>query len=380
MGTAATHEEQHTTTGSTLYMAMELSEAKWLLMFTVGAGQKAREKTIRGGDREALHREILRAKRRFGLTEDARVVSCYEAGREGFWLHRYLVSLGVQNMVVDSSSIAVNRRRRRAKTDRLDAKQLLIKLLRYDAGEHKEWSVVNVPSVADEAGRQPSRELLTLKAERTRSSNRIKGLLATQGIQLCQLAGFDKRLDALRLWDGSALAAELVAQLRREYERLEHVERQILAVERDRRQRLRQVKDTVSSQVQKLQRLRAIGPNSAWMFSTELFAWRQFRNRRQVGGIVGLTGTPYDSGQRPHEQGISKAGNPAVRAMAIEIAWVWLRYQPQSALSQWYQRRFGHGSTRLRRIGIVALARKLLIALWRYVEFDQLPEGAALKA
>jgi transposase len=380
MGTAATHEEQHTTTGSTLYMAMELSEAKWLLMFTVGAGQKAREKTIRGGDREALHREILRAKRRFGLTEDARVVSCYEAGREGFWLHRYLVSLGVQNMVVDSSSIAVNRRRRRAKTDRLDAKQLLIKLLRYDAGEHKEWSVVNVPSVADEAGRQPSRELLTLKAERTRSSNRIKGLLATQGIQLRQLAGFDKRLDALRLWDGSALAAELVAQLRREYERLEHVERQILAVERDRRQRLRQVKDTVSSQVQKLQRLRAIGPNSAWMFSTELFAWRQFRNRRQVGGIVGLTGTPYDSGQRPHEQGISKAGNPAVRAMTVEIAWVWLRYQPQSALSQWYQRRFGHGSSRLRRIGIVALARKLLIALWRYVEFDQLPEGAELKA
>jgi transposase len=361
-------------------MAMELSEAKWLLMFTVGAGQKPREKTIRGSDREALERELRRAKHRFGLAEDARVVSCYEAGREGFWLHRYLVSLGVENMVVDSSSIAVNRRRRRAKTDRLDAKQLLIKLLRYDAGEHKEWSVVNVPSVADEAGRQPSRELLTLKAERTRSSNRIKGLLATQGIQLRQLAGFDKRLDALRLWDGSALAAELVAQLRREYERLEHVERQILAVERDRRQRLRQVKDTVSSQVQKLQRLRAIGPNSAWMFSTELFAWRQFRNRRQVGGIVGLTGTPYDSGQRPHEQGISKADNPAVRAMTVEIAWVWLRYQPQSALSQWYQRRFGHGSSRLRRIGIVALARKLLIALWRYVEFDQLPEGAELKA
>ena len=380
METAATHEERYTTSSDTLYMSMELSEAKWLLMFTIGAGQKPREKTIRGSDRAALEREIGRAKYRFALSQECRVVSCYEAGREGFWLHRYLVSLGVQSLVVDSSSIAVNRRRRRAKTDRLDAKQLLIKLLRYDAGEHKEWSVVRVPGVGDEAARQPSRELRTLKTERTRSRNRIKGLLAAQGIRLPQLSGLDKRLDALRLWDGTALAAELQAQLRREYERLQHVERQILAVEGEQRQRLRQVKDTVSSQVHKLQRLRAIGPNSAWTFSTELFAWRQFRNRRQVGGIVGLTGTPYDSGQRPHEQGISKAGNPAVRAMTIEIAWAWLRYQPQSALSQWFQRCFGHGSSRVRRIGIVALARKLLIALWRYLEFDQLPAGAALKA
>lgn len=379
METAATHEERYSTMGNTLYMSMELSEAKWLLMFTVGPGQQPREKTIRGSDRAALERELARARQRFGLAQDSRVVSCYEAGREGFWLHRYLRSLGVESLVVDSSSIAVNRRRRRAKTDRLDAKQLLIKLLRYDGGEHKAWSVVRVPTVADEAARQPSRELRTLKTERTRSRNRIKGLLAAQGIRLHQLGGLARRLDELQLWDGTALAPELTAQLRREHERLEHVERQIVAVEGERRQRLRQVTDTVSAQVHKLQRLRAIGPNSAWTFSTELFAWRQFRNRRQVGGIVGLTGTPYDSGQRPHEQGISKAGNPAVRAMSIEIAWGWLRHQPHSALSQWYQARFGHGSSRLRRIGIVALARKLLIALWRYLEFDQLPAGAELK-
>ncbi len=380
MGTAATREQHDSTREPTLYMAMELSEAKWLLMFTVGAGQKPREKTVRGNDRAALERELGRAKQRFGLSLQCRVVSCYEAGRDGFWLHRYLVSLGVQNLVVDSSSIAVNRRRRRAKTDRLDAQQLLSKLLRYDGGERKEWSVVRVPGVRDEAARQPSRELRTLKTERTRSRNRITGVLATQGIRLRQFSGLATRLETLRLWDGTPLAPELVAQLRREHERLAHVERQILAVEGERRQRLRQVDDTVSAQVHKLQRLRAIGPNSAWTFSTELFAWRQFRNRRQVAGLVGLTGTPYDSGQRPHEQGISKAGNPAVRAMTIEIAWAWLRYQPHSALAQWYQRVFGHGSSRLRRIGIVALARKLLIALWRYLEFDQLPAGAELKA
>jgi len=215
MRTAATREEHDSTRGPTLYMSMELSEAKWLLMFTVGAGQPPREKMIRGSDRAALEREIGRAKQRFTLSPDCRVVSCYEAGRDGFWLHRYLVSLGVQNMVVDSSSIAVNRRRRRAKTDRLDAKQLLIKLLRYDAGEHKEWSVVRVPGVADEAARQASRELRTLKTERTRSRNRIKGLLAAQGLRLAGLSGFAQRLEALRLWDGTALAAELQGQLRR---------------------------------------------------------------------------------------------------------------------------------------------------------------------
>jgi transposase len=380
MKTAAAHEDQPITTASTLYMAMELSEAKWKLAFTIGAGQKAREKTIRGGDRNALEREIQRAKERFGRAAECRMVSCYEAGREGFWVHRYLVSLGVESLVVDSSSIAVNRRRRRAKTDRLDVQQLMIKLLRYDAGEHKEWSVVHVPAVGDEAARQPQRELHGLKAERTRIRNRIKGLLATQGIRLPQLTNFRKRLEGLRLWDGTGLNPELQAHLVREHERMELVERQILAVEAQRRERLRTVDDVVSAQVGKLQQLRAIGPNAAWTFSTELFSWRQFRNRRQVGGSVGLTGTPYDSGAQRREQGISKAGNPSVRAMAVEIAWAWLRYQPGSALSRWYQRRWGHGSSRLRRIGIVAVARRLLIDLWRYLETDKLPAGAQLKA
>ncbi len=380
MDTAAAHKDEHSTVAGTLYMAMELSEAKWKLAFTSGAGQKAREKTIVGADRNALAREITRAKTRFGRGAECRVVSCYEAGREGFWVHRYLVSLGVESLVVDSSSIAVNRRRRRAKTDRLDVHQLMIKLLRYDAGEHKEWSVVHVPAVGDEAARQPQRELHALKEERTRIRNRIKGLLATQGIRLRQFSAFAKRLEGLRLWDGTELTPELRAYLVREHERMELVERQIVAVEAQRRERLRTVNDVVSTQVGKLQQLRAIGPNAAWVFSTELFAWRQFRNRRQVGGAVGLTGTPYDSGAQRREQGISKAGNPSVRAMAVEIAWAWLRYQPDSALSRWFQRRWGPGSSRLRRIGIVAVARRLLIDLWRYLETDTLPAGAQLKA
>jgi transposase len=360
-------------------MALELSEAKWRLGCTTGAGQPPREKTITGADRAALQRELARAKQRFGLPADCRVVSCYEAGREGFWLHRFLQSLGGTNSVVDSSSIAVNRRRRRAKTDRLDLRQLLAMLLRYASGEQQVWSVVRVPSAADEAARQPQRERWTLVQERTRSRNRIRGLLAAQGLRLRTLDGLPQRLATLRLWDGSALSAELQTQLRRESERLGQVAQQLRALETERRQRLRAAPGVVSRQVTTLQALRGIGPHSAWAFSTELFAWRAFRNRRQVGGLLGLSGTPYDSGAQRREQGISKAGNPRLRALAIEIAWVWLRYQPGSALSQWYQRRFGHGSSRQRRIGIVAVARKLLIALWRYLETDTLPAGAQLK-
>jgi transposase len=360
-------------------MALDLGQAKWKVMFTIGAGQKPREKSISGGDRAALEREIARAKQRFGLPAGARVVSCYEAGRDGFWLHRWLHTIGVENVVVDSSSIAVNRRARRAKTDRLDAYQLVMKLLRYTAGERRVWSVVRVPSAGDEAARQPQRELRTLKQERTRIRNRIKGLLAVHGVALRGTAALARRLAAVRLWDGSALSAELQAQLGREAQRLEQVEQHIGAVESERRQRLRAGQGVVVHQVRHLMKLRAIGPHSAWVFSSELFAWRAFRNRRQVGAVVGLTPTPYDSGAQRREQGISKAGQPGVRAMAIEIAWAWVRYQPQSELSQWYARRFGHGSSRLRRIGIVALARKLLIALWQYVETDTLPAGAVLK-
>lgn len=379
MTTAAT-PESGSTTGPTLYVALELGQATWKVVSSPGAGRRPREKTIRGGDQAALVAEVARAKERFGLPAAAPVRSCYEAGREGFWLHRWLETLaGVRNVVVDSSSIRVDRRARRAKSDRLDAQQLLHSLLRYAAGDRTTWSVVHVPSEAAEAARQPSRELQTLTHERTRSRSRLRGLLAAQGLREVAVGGLAGRLERLRRWNGEPLSAALRAQLHRELARLALIEEQIRAVEAECRASLHEP-GVVSEQVTALLQLRAIGPRSAWLFSTELFAWRGFRNRRQVGAVVGLTPTPYHSGAEQREQGISRAGNARVRAMATEIAWQWLRYQPHSELSQWYQRRFGHGSSRLRRIGIIAVARKLLIALWRYLETGTLPAGAVLKA
>jgi transposase len=189
-----------------------------------------------------------------------------------------------------------------------------------------------------------------------------------------------RQLDALRLWDGSALPAGLRARLDQEGERLELLNRQIEALEATRRERIRAEKaDPAVGQVSQLLALAGVGSNSAWLYVMEFFAWRRFRNRREVGALAGLTPTPYQSGESHREQGIAKAGNRHVRAMAIEIAWGWLRFQPESALSRWYRARFGHGSSRLRRIGIVALARKLLIALWRFLETGVVPEGAVLK-
>ncbi len=364
----------------TLYLAHELSNEKWRLGFTVGLGQPARERVIAAGDLSALEREIGLAKRRFGLPEGVRVLSCYEAGREGFWLHRYLTARGVENLVVDSASIEVNRRARRAKTDHLDVGKLLTMLIRFDLGEEKVWSVVQVPSVEAEDRRHLHRQLLTLKADRTRHINRIKGLLAGQGIRVAVKGDFLQRLDGLRLWDGSPLPGGLRHRVEQEYAALRFVEGQIRALEARRREMIRRSDDPAVEKVRRLLRLRGIGENSAWLFVMEFFGWREFRNRREVGGLSGLTPTPYRSGEGEREQGISKAGNRPIRAMAIEIAWCWLRFQPESELSRWYRERFGGGSKRLRKIGIVALARKLLVALWRYVEYGEIPAGAQLKA
>jgi len=307
-------------------------------------------------------------------------MSCYEAGRDGFWLHRYLVSEDIENLVVDSASIEVNRRAKRAKTDRLDVGKLLTMLIRYDYGEKKVWSVVHVPSVEAEDKRHLHRQLGTLKTDRTRHINRIKGLLVGQGVRIPVRADFLERLETVRLWDGSPLPPGLRSRLEREYAGLQFVNQQIKELEAERREMIRTSDDPSVEQVRVLMRLRGIGENSAWLFVMEFFGWREFRNRRQVGGLTGLTPTPYQSGDESQEQGISKAGNRPIRAMAIEIAWGWLRHQPHSELSLWYQRRFGHGSKRLRKIGIVALARKLLVAFWRYLEYGEIPAGAQLKA
>ncbi len=295
-------------------------------------------------------------------------------------MHRFLKSIDVQNHVVDSASIEVNRRQRRNKSDRVDTQKLLAMLMRYELGERGLWSVVRVPGVDDEAARHLHRELKTLKKDRTRHSNRIKGWLANCGLKAQVDRHLLTQLEALRLWDGSPVPSELCRRIKCEMARRDLVNQQILQIKCERRRLLRESKSKHVEQVRQLMRLRAIGENSAWVYATEFFGWRKFRNRREVGGLSGLTPAAQESGEQRRDLGISRAGNRHIRAMAVEIAWAWLRFQPASELSRWYERRFGHGSKRLRKIGIVALARKLLIKLWQYLETGALPEGAVLKA
>ena len=361
-----------------LFLALELSAGKWKVGTTVGIGQKPREKNVDAGDLGALLEEISRAKERFSLPADVGVVSCFEAGRDGFWLHRWLESQGIENVVIDPASVHVDRRMKRAKTDRIDLGKLIRSLIRWFGGEPKVWSVVQVPSVKDEDDRQLHRELHSLKSERTRHTNRIGSLLISQGVKIPAKRGFVELLRSCQIWDGSLLPKHLVCRLEREYRRLEVVREQILVLEKERRKALREARDEKVEKVRQLIRLRGIAYNSSWVFVMEFFGWRQFKNRRQVGSLAGLTPTPNDSGDMDRELGIDKAGNPRIRTMAIEIAWCWLRFQPQSELSLWFQKRFGNGGKRARRIGIVALARRLLVALWRYVDQGIVPAGAVL--
>lgn len=380
MSAETTHTNQYTAIQPHLYMAFELSQSKWMLGFTIGFGQRPRLRTIAARDRATLQNEIHLARERFGLGEETPVISCYEAGRDGFWLHHYLRSLGVTNLIVDSASIEVNRRAKQAKTDKLDLGKLLTMLMRYQAGEKKVWRVVHVPSPEVEDHRHLHRELTDLKEQRTQHINRIKGYLSNQGICLEVAGDFPELVENLHLWNDEPLLPGLRARLLCEYQRFQLVQQQIKALEVERREMLQQSTQPELEQVRRLLRLRGIGINCAWLYVMEFFSWRAFRNRREVGALAGLTPMPHQSGDEDHELGISKVGNRHIRAMAIEIAWIWLRYQPDSELSRWYQRRFGQGSKRLHKIGIVALARKLLIAIWRYLEFGTLPTGAVLKS
>jgi transposase len=360
-----------------LFVALELSDKKWKL--ALSDGNKRRIVTIAAGDLVTLGEAVAKAKARFGMPGGVPIVSCYEAGRDGFWLHRYLVHCGVANVVVDASSIEVNRRARRAKTDRVDVEQLLRLLMRYHHGEKRVWSVVRVPSVEEEDARRLHRELERLKKERTGHRNRIQALLVSQGVRLQPRHDLLERLEAARLWDGSALPPDLQAEVRREDARLRSVDEQIRALEAEQARRLEEAATPCYQQVAQLMRLRGIGLTSAWVFVMEYFGWRQFHNRKEVAALAGLTPMPYASGDSTRDQGISKAGNRRIRTLMIQIAWGWLRYQPHSALSVWFNTRFALGGKRMRRIGIVALARRLLIALWRYVQSGAIPESASLK-
>jgi transposase len=360
-------------------MSLELGAAEWKMAFSPGLGQAPRHRSVAAGDLEAVQKEIEAAKARFGLAADVGVVSCYEAGRDGFWIHRALKQLGVENQVVDSAAIEVNRRARRAKTDRLDAAKLVNQLLRSLSGETHVWKTVRVPTEEEEDRRHLHRELKTLKQARTAVTNRIKGLLATVGVRLAEITELPQVLERVRQWDGKALPQFLKARVERDWQEREQMQQRIACLEKQRRELLGSAKDEGTQCARKLYALRGIGMNAAWLYALEFFAWRAFTNRRQVGGLAGLAPSPYQSGTQRREQGICKAGNRWMRSLAIEIAWGWLRYQPDSELSRWYRERYGPGSTRLRKIGIVALARKLLIELWKYLKTGTPPAGAVLK-
>jgi transposase len=365
---------------TTLFVALELGDQRWKLASSVGMGVSPRRKSVTACSAFELENELAAAKRRFGLPADAPVVSCHEAGRDGFAPHRLLVMLGVRNYVVDPSSIEVNRRSRQAKTDRLDAAALLRLLLAYEQGDRFRWRLVHVPSVEVEDARQVHRELDAARADVTRVGNRITSLVVTQGarVELTGRIPLPTQLERLRLPDGRVLAPALHARLLREWALLEHLRARVAALEESRHEAIVTVADDLAlGKVRRLMEFKGVGEGGASVLVHDCF-WRDFRNRRQVGASAGLTPTPYDSGESTREQGISKAGNPRVRKTMVQLAWMWVRHQPRSALTRWFEERFG-SSKRHRRIGIVALARRLLIAFWRYLTTGDVPVGAVLK-
>ena len=356
-------------------MAIECANKDWKLAF--GDGTSRREVRVRARDIEGLAEQVAQTKQRLGHPASTPVYSCYEAGRDGFWIHRMLTERGIHNVVVDPASIEVKRRGKRVKTDRLDARKLREMLIRYWVyAEAKTWSVVRVPTEEEEAARRPHRERERLIKERTGHRTRIRSLLALHGIVT---KGLPQDVGGLKTWKREELPDPVVKELERERERLALVEEQLRTLNQARKARQKTGEGRSEQQARKLETIKGVGAQTGWDLAHEFF-WRRFRNRREVGSASGLVGCPYDSGESRKEQGISKAGNARVRVLMIELAWRWLMFQPQSELTRWYQRRFGSGPGRMRRIGIVALARKLLIALWKYLEEDLAPEGAVVKA
>src|SRR5262249_7206492 len=292
-----------TTAAKALYIALELGQDKWLLACATQAAQKPRYRGLPARDLTRLQEEVAKAKQRFGLPADAPVCTCYEAGRDGFWLHRALTGLGIVNVVVDSGAIEVNRRYKRAKNDPIDAGKLLNLLCRYHGGERKVWSVVNVPAAADEDRRQLHRGLKDLQRQQTECSNRIKGLLASQGLEASVDANFRTTLAALRDWAGQPVPAGLQGRLLQEFAVWEALHRQVRDAANEQERQLREGQEPYLEQIRRLLGLKAIGVRGAWILVTELFAWRDIQNGKELGALVGLTPTPYDSGQSEREQG-----------------------------------------------------------------------------
>jgi transposase len=362
---------------SVLYVAFEVGKRDWKLALTSGFGVAPTVRTVRARDLAEVRRVVAVARARFGLPETTRVVSCYEAGRDGFWIHRALTAMGIGNRVVDSSSIEVNRRARRTKTDRLDALKLVTMLVRVCQGEPRVWAEVRVPAAAVEAARHVSRERAALCQEQTRLRNQIGSWLATWG---CDVSLRTRRQPAwwtqVRDWAGAALPAAVQARIARAEARLGVVVEQIATIEAAQAQETRVSAPTEARQ--RLVQLRGVGTTSAAVLLAEGLLWREFRNRREVGGLLGFAPAHYTSGELARDQGIRRAGNKRLQSVMVQLAWGWLQWQPTSALTQWYRQRFDRGK-RARKVGIVALARKLCVALWRYATGGVVPTGAIVK-
>jgi transposase len=377
---AAPHLQSH---DATLYASLELSRATWLVTSLSPGSEKMSKHSMAGGDGKALVCLLarLRAKAEDVTGRSVRIAVIQEAGLDGFWVHRLLETNGIESHVVDPASIAVPRRHRRAKTDAIDGETMLRTLLAWKRGEPRVCSMVVPPSPEQEDRRRICRERSLLQRERVRHVNRIKGLLAGQGITGYEPLRRDrlKQLDELRTGDGRPLPSQLKAELLREIEMIELLMRQIAEVEAERDAAVEPEAESQSSPIALLARLKAIGPQIAAVLYLEGL-YRTYTNRREVAAYAGLVPTPWRSGTIDRDQGISKAGNRRLRTTLIELAWLWVRHQPDSALSRWFRARVGAERGRVRRIAVVALARKLLIALWRYVTHGEVPEGAVLKA
>jgi transposase len=366
-----------------IFVSLELSRSTWLITSLVpGGGDKMSKHSVHGGDIAELmtHLAKLRDKAHARAGASFPIITIQEAGLDGFWIHRVLERAGIESHVVDSASILTSRRRRRAKTDRIDGEALLRTLLAYKRGEPRVCTMVRTPSPEEEDRRRLCRERKTLVAERVAHVNRIKGLLFAQGICDYEPLRSDRRqqLEALRTGTGCPLPPHLKAQIGRELNRLELLLEQLKAVEAERNALLEPANDAASIAVQALAGLRGIGPEfTAVLWSECLF--RSFRNRRQVAAYAGLAPTPWQSGSVRHEQGVSKSGNPRLRSTMIQLAWLWLRHQPTSELSLWFRERVKRNGGRGRKTAIVALARKLLVALWKFSSSGVVIEGAMMK-
>lgn len=367
-----------------IYVSLELSRTRWhVTSLSPGGGEKMSRHDQPAGDVAALLARFrsLQAKALARTGRSARLIVIQEAGLDGFWLHRVLEGEGIESHVVDPASVAVPRRRRRAKTDRIDGELLLRTLMAYKRGEPRVCSMAQAPTVGEEDRRRVCREYKALVAERVRHVNRIKGLLYSQGVRAYQPLRGDRwqRLAALRTGDGRLLPEHLRAQIGRELERLELLLEQIKAVMAERKAMLASAEGAeVPAVPALLLGLRGIGADFASVLWTECL-YRDFANRRKLAAYAGLAATPWRSGTLVREQGLSKAGNPRLRTTMVQLAWLWLRHQPQSALSRWFHQQAGRGGKDWRKTAIVALARKLLVALWKYVHDGVVIEGAVMK-